>query len=154
MKTAAKVFIVLNFIASLFLGFVIYRNKGIRIPLFNIEIRYSFWFTVAFTFRRLWALIIAILTFHKLDTSTNKDNVETIGVLALLFCSVIGGICTLCVSQEELAKNGSPENNDSNQSVSAKDYTEKLKNLKSLLDGGIITEDEYNEKRKKYIGLL
>ena len=34
------------------------------------------------------------------------------------------------------------------------DPVEKLRTLKKLLDDGVITEEEYNEKRAKYINYL
>ena len=123
-------------------------------PFLDYAIQFPFEYLVHYTIFLLFSIVIGVLTINALDTETNGRKVKCLGILTLLFCSVIGGICTLCVSQEELEKNNLPENDDNNQSAPVEDYTEKLKDLKSLFDSGFITEEEYNEKREKYIGLL
>lgn len=64
--------------------------------------------------------------------------------LSRLAPSSVGNISSVSTSsmpiKEAPKKEASPE--------------EKLKKLKSLYDDGVITEEEYNEKRKKYIELL
>lgn len=121
MKTAAKVFIILG---------------------------------IVFTFYLIVPLIIGVIALNKLENVQNKDELTGIAICTLLFCSLLGGIFMLCIPDTEFnstigATNGNFEQPREDKRFS--DVTKNLSQLKKLLDDGIITQDIYEEKRKKYI---
>ena len=72
MKTAAKVFIIINMI-------------------------FLFWL--------IFPLVVGILALGKLNTAKKKDDLVVMGVITILFCSLLGGVFMLLVTDEELQKN-------------------------------------------------
>lgn len=121
MKTAAKVFIILG---------------------------------IVFTFYLIVPIIIGVIALNKLENVQNKDELTGIAICTLLFCSLLGGIFMLCIPDTEFnstigATNGNFEQPREDNRFS--DVTKNLSQLKKLLDDGIITQDIYEEKRKKYI---
>lgn len=103
-----------------------------------------------FNFYLIFPIIIGVFAYKKIDTATQKNELTTLGVLTLFFCNILGGIFMLCISDKELSKNNGyvPTTEPQN------DYLQNLNNLKSLYDKGIISEEIYNEKRKKYIDMI
>ena len=101
--------------------------------------------------------ICCILSFASMSSSTEG---LTIVANVLLTISVVVGIALYVVSfiKEESPhkvtyKTGEivyplPKSSDSNDPV------EQLRKLKELFDDGVITEEEYEEKRKKYVDRL
>lgn len=121
MKTAAKVFIILD---------------------------------IALTFYLIFPLIIGMIALNKLENVQNKDELTGIAICTLFFCSLLGGLFMLCIPDTEFnatvgATNGNFEQPREDKRFS--DVTKNLSQLKKLLDEGIITQDIYEEKRKKYI---
>lgn len=47
-------------------------------------------------------LIVGVIALKKLKRAQNKDELVTIGVLTLIFCSMVGGILMLCIPEEDL----------------------------------------------------
>ena len=72
MKTAAKVFIIINMI-------------------------FLFWL--------IFPLVVGILALGKLNTAKKKDDLVVMGVITILFCSLLGGVFMLLVTDEELQNN-------------------------------------------------
>ena len=72
MKTASKVFIIINMI-------------------------FLFWL--------IFPLVVGILALGKLNTAKKKDDLVVMGVITILFCSLLGGVFMLLVTDEELQKN-------------------------------------------------
>ncbi|HBE98747.1 MAG TPA: hypothetical protein DDW18_01690 [Firmicutes bacterium] len=80
-----------------------------------------------------------------------------VGVCNLIFVSLIGGILYLCWEGETETKDEkttalSPKNPEN--VTNEMDVSEILLKLNKLYEGGIISKEEYEEKRKKYIDLL
>ena len=50
-------------------------------------------------------LVVGIFALKKLKTATNKKELQTMAIVTLLFCNLIGGIAMLMIPDEELAKN-------------------------------------------------
>ncbi|MDY6368069.1 MAG: hypothetical protein SPL13_06110 [Clostridia bacterium] len=50
-------------------------------------------------------LIIGCLAIKRLNEATKKEDLTVMGILTLLFCSLLGGIFMLCVSDNELLEN-------------------------------------------------
>lgn len=53
-------------------------------------------------FWMIFPIVIGIISLKKLDEAETKDDLTTWGVLNLIFCSLIGGILMLCISEDEL----------------------------------------------------
>lgn len=127
MKTAAKVFIILGMILQFYL---------------------------------IFPIIVGAIALSKLNAARAKSELTGIGICTLLLCSLLGGIFMLCISDAELvgATDGNSVKTEVREPASEKtednSAADELKNLKKLLDDGIIDEETYNEKRQKYVDLL
>lgn len=53
----------------------------------------------------IFPLVLGILSIKKLNTATSKDELTTLGILTLIFCSLIGGILMLCITDKDLEEN-------------------------------------------------
>ena len=81
------------------------------------------------------------------------------GVVLWTLVSMISAIFTAIVSLMQLSTIETPKPvqrsyQTAKPANNAADAVQKLRTLKELLDQGIISEEEYNEKKKKYIELL
>ena len=111
------------------------------------------------TFYLIFPIIVGAHAIKRLETARTVDDLRGYGIASIICVSVLGGIFMLCVRQEELDNyhGVSHQSYISAPQVSVTGYdkdndpTERLKELKALLDDGIIDEATYNEKRKKYL---
>ena len=137
---------------------------------------------MVFGFWMILPLVFGILALNKLNTATKKEELVGMGVCALLFCSTLGGIFMLCVTDEDLQSNVRFEQNqteyvdnsndgrydDQNDQVTTveqpqeqtneiseqspeMDNVELLARYKNLLDKGIISKKEYEEKKEEIL---
>ena len=136
---------------------------------------------IVFGFWMILPLVFGILALNKLNTATKKEELVGMGVCALLFCSTLGGIFMLCVTDEELQSNvrfdqtqteyvdnqNVPQYDDQNEHVTVEqpqdqtnenpeqspemDNVELLARYKNLLDKGIISKKEYEEKKEEIL---
>lgn len=60
------------------------------------------WIGMICGFYLIFPIIVGVLSLKKLNNSSNKEEIKTMGVLTLLFCSTLGGIFMLCLNNEEL----------------------------------------------------
>lgn len=150
-------------VSKIFIGLDIARSS-IFILLYNY---WKSWFSFPFfiLIYLITAIIIDITAIRKLDKVTKNSDLTAIGILSLIFGNLLGGIFILCVSNKDLSENRLNSNTeDLSDTIKIKDppdisaeadkYFEELNDLKYLLDNGLITKEEYNEKREKYIGLI
>ncbi len=72
MKTAAKVFIILNMI---------------------------------FLFWAIFPLVVGIIALNKLNSAKSKDDLVAMGIITIFFCSLLGGIFMLLITDDELQRN-------------------------------------------------
>lgn len=120
----------------------------------------------------VWIIIRIIILGCRENAVTNGKKVA-VGVLTLLFVSIIGGILTLSIPEKEL--NGNNSNNQTyrgryNGQAAApsiynknpiyvnSNFTEQQKivliqKYKQLLDEGIITKKEFESKKKEILQL-
>lgn len=80
-----------------------------------------------------------------------------VGVCELIFASLVGGILYLCWQEETETKNETvtvPYSENQENFTNKKDASEILVKLNKLYEDGVISKEEYEEKRKKYIDLL
>lgn len=60
--------------------------------------------SMVFSFWVIIPLIVGILALNRLKTASTKDDLIGVGICTLLFCSVIGGILLLCMTDNDLQK--------------------------------------------------
>ena len=113
-------------------------------------------------------IIVGAISLNRLNKATNREEIKGVAICTLLFCSLIAGILMLCLTENDFEqKNGlSIEEQrmvDSFKEAMDEIYEEdspveniplKIREIKKLYDDGLITDKEYNQKRKKYIDLL
>ena len=100
-------------------------------------------------------IIIGFMALDKLDKAKNKEELTVMAILTLIFVSPVAGLIMILADEKELFIEEDIElvEVDSFDSI-YEDNANKLRELKSLYEDGFITEEEYQEKRKKYINSL
>lgn len=145
MKTAAKIFIILSMI-------------------------FGFWLIVP--------LIVGILALSKMESAKKKEDLTVFGILTLIFCSLLGGIFMLCIPETEFTTtaktpyNGQiypARNTAATEVYGAQDKTapsvfeeqnetataiKNLKKLNMLYHDGIISKEDFEQKKAKYVEKL
>lgn len=61
------------------------------------------WIGMILQFFLIYPLVVGILALKKIDESTSKEDLKTLGIFTLFFCSLIGGIFMLNIKDEELS---------------------------------------------------
>ncbi|MDY6070225.1 MAG: SHOCT domain-containing protein [Bacilli bacterium] len=151
MKIVALVFTILGMIATLITStynFCVYL--------------YANYVTMAILSLVLGVLSVLFGIFAISDLNKNRKRIW-VGVSSLIFCGLVGGILYLCWQPEVAPVNNNkdgyytptdydaptaPINNDK------EDVSEILLKLNRLYEEGIISKEEYEEKRKKYVDKL
>lgn len=151
MKTVALVFTILGMIATLITStynFCVYL--------------YANYVTMAILSLVLGVLSVLFGSFAISDLNKSRKRIW-VGVCNLVFCGLVGGILYLCWKPEVAPVNNNkdgyytptdydaptaPINNDK------EDVSEILLKLNRLYEEGIISKEEYEEKRKKYVDKL
>lgn len=151
MKIVALVFTILGMIATLITStynFYVYL--------------YANYVTMAILSLVLGVLSVLFGIFAISDLNKNRKRIW-VGVSSLIFCGLVGGILYLCWQPEVAPVNNNkdgyytpadydaptaPINNDK------EDVSEILLKLNKLYEEGIISKEEYEEKRKKYVDKL
>ena len=151
MKIVALVFTILGMIATLITStynFYVYL--------------YANYVTMAILSLVLGVLSVLFGIFAISDLNKNRKRIW-VGVSSLIFCGLVGGILYLCWQPEVAPVNNNkdgyytpadydapttPMNNDK------EDVSEILLKLNKLYEEGIISKEEYEEKRKKYVDKL
>ena len=67
------------------------------------------WIGMIYTFYLIFPIIVGVLALKKLNNYTNKEDLTTMGILTLFFCSTLGGVFMLCINDEKL--NNSSDSN-------------------------------------------
>ena len=151
MKTVALVFTILGMIATLITStynFCVYL--------------YANYVTMAILSLVLGVLSVLFGFFAISDLNKSRKRIW-VGVCNHVFCGLVGGILYLCWKPEVAPVNNNkdgyytptdydapttPMNNDK------EDVSEILLKLNRLYEEGIISKEEYEEKRKKYVDKL
>lgn len=89
------------------------------------------WIGMILQFFLIYPLVVGILALKKIDESTSKEDLKTLGIFTLFFCSLIGGIFMLNIKDEELS-------NSSNNTIITKE--EKVIENKELDQKGKIVK--------------
>jgi heme/copper-type cytochrome/quinol oxidase subunit 3 len=108
MKTAAKVFVILSIVCFAIL-FACYLILGV-ISLSTGEaqvisgVSYAGGVLIGVSFIYLIPIIVGSIALKKLKTATSHSRLVGMGVVTLLFCSLVGGILMLCIQDSDLSK--------------------------------------------------
>lgn len=92
-------------------------------------------------------IIVGRITLRKMENAKSKDELFSISIICLIFCSIVSGIILLCLDENEFEEGKKIESGVSNLEA----LETKLNKLKSLKESGAISEEEYNELRKRTI---
>lgn len=108
MKTAAKIFVILGMVGGVIV-FALYLILGIiGITSGNgVELTgmvYSGAVVCGVPVIGLIPSIVGLFSLKKLKTATSHDQLVGMGVVTLIFCSLVGGILMLCVQDSDLKK--------------------------------------------------
>ena len=151
MKTAAKVFIVLSIICfsialliliiSLAVIFATIQDPGISQSEIQMVINTYVAFIIILSILLIASIVIAVFTFKALNRGMSKNQAILYGLLNLLLVNVISVILILVMDTEE----------DVNGISKSKNLSSDLTELNSLYEKGMITEEEYNDLKKKLI---
>ena len=151
MKTAIKIFLILGMIVGA--TFSLICLFGILIVPFPLNLLYIIYAVIG-----LVPFVIDLLAWKKLEKASSKNELTVISILVLLFGGLIAGILMLVASEEDLIgykiKDLYEEHQQKetlNQSLSIDNLESELNKLKKLHDNGTLTDEEYEEARKKII---
>lgn len=96
-----------------------------------------------FQFFFILPIVFGILALRELDEGKKST---WLGVCLILFCSTLGGVFFLIsdVDQKKTSKTKQIETNHD-------EHVDLLRRYKQLLDDGVITQEEYDEKRREIL---
>lgn len=166
MKVASKVFILISIIAC-----SISEIYFIGVGLYSDDLSYSAVGLFLFT---LIPIVVGACSLYRLSICKNKKDLIVVGILTIIFCSVLGGAFMLGIPDNEFEKKSSNTNtyyNKTNDEDTAVDYSNQsleidndisnqqknltkqqdLATLKDLYDNGVINQDEYKTAALKII---
>lgn len=170
MKTAAAIFSWLGGIGNIVATAIvvvyyhyIFNKLGIYVP--EIDISDTSYPIVLWFFWGIFSIIqISILGWR--GYSVEKGHNVGCGIITLLFVSFLGGLLTLCIPRKQFMVANYYNNNNTNTYSSSgnlnqsqvDDKKEKenqsielIKNYKKLLDDGIISQEEFDKKKKELL---
>lgn len=105
-------------------------------------------------------LIVGILSIKSIDNAKTKDDLVALAICNMLFCSFLGGLFMLLIPESDFKQNKTHVSTspkmleqyfDKKQENSSQDpdSIDLLERYKSLLDKGIITQEEYEQKKSE-----
>lgn len=145
MVKAAKVFLILGMVGSA-IGALAMLIMGIITaiavdPIGGILL-------IIYTFILLVPFVIDYVGYKKINNATRAKELTTIGILTLIFGGIIPGILILLIKDEDL---GVSTYVKKETKPTADSLEKELKDLNTLKDNGVITQEEYESARKKII---
>lgn len=60
------------------------------------------WLGMIFQFFLIYPIVIGILALKKIDTARTKNDLQNLGIITTLFCSLLGGVFMLCIEDSDL----------------------------------------------------
>lgn len=162
MKTVVKVFLILSIVAAAIMAVVsaIFTVLGLAM-LGTGEFEAGLAMLVmgiVYMVISIPVLVINIIAFKKVAAARCADDVSIAWkVVILLFSNIISGVILLIMKDEdylteaEKAEKMSQEEFTKSASSTNSEKFDDLLKLKSLLDAGVITEEEYNAKKKEIL---
>lgn len=159
MRTAASVFSWLGGIATTIFGFF-YLSKGQTVTYTTYNIYYGYSLSTKTTPYPTWLwvlwvifVIVRLIILIWRQVAVGNGNKVGCGICTLLFASVIGGILTLCIPEDQLGGHTSSSYHSSSSTPTTKkiltedEKIELINKYKKLLDDGVITQEEFESKK-------
>lgn len=145
MVKAAKVFLILGMVGSA-VGALAMLIMGI-ITAIAVDLMGGI-LLIIYTFILLVPFVIDYVGYKKINNATRANELTTIGILTLIFGGIIPGILILLIKDEDL---GVSTYVKKETKPTADSLEKELKDLNTLKDNGVITQEEYESARKKII---
>ena len=137
----------LNIVAC-YLGCIVnfLLSISLSIYMFSLKDNISYTFGVLFFLCSLLSILTLILLIKSITKNKNKI---TIGILGILFGFIVGGISYFIYMSKSNYVSNSRNSKKEIKELNSVDSThlEKLIKLRSLYDEGIISKEEYEEKK-------
>ena len=144
----------LNIVAC-YLGCIVnfLLSISLSIYMFSLKDNISYTFGVLFFLCSLLSILTLILLIKSITENKNKI---TIGILGILFGFIVGGISYFIYMSKTNYVFNSRHSKKEIKELNSVDSTnlEKLIKLRSLYDEGIISKEEYEEKRTKIMNKI
>lgn len=104
---------------------------------------------MVFSFYLIFPIVLGVIAYKKLDEGASKEDIQLWGILSMFFVSPIGGLFMLLLKPEDLIENDIGVSKGTVRKVKNIGPAERLIELKSLYDEGVIDKATYEEKRDK-----
>lgn len=158
MKNTAKIFIYIG-VALRILFFAIIESF-LLIGLLNVSYysEYVIFEITVFAVMMLLALIIPIasllvahFTLKSLKVATKKDDIIGISVVCLIFSSIIGGIVLLSSDDKDFVASTNVKTSKIQEDSELTPLEKNLKKIRNMKESGVISQEEYDQLRKKIL---
>lgn len=158
MKNTAKIFIYIGVALRILLFAII--ESFLLIGLLNVSYysEYVIFEITVFAVMMLLALIIPIasllvahFTLKSLKVATKKDDIIGISVVCLIFSSIIGGIVLLSSDDKDFAASTNAKTSKSQEDSELSPLEKNLKRIRNMKESGVISQEEYDQLRKKIL---
>ena len=158
MKNTAKIFIYIGVALRILLFAII--ESFLLIGLLNVSYysEYVIFEITVFAVMMLLALIIPIasllvahFTLKSLKVATKKDDIIGISVVCLIFSSIIGGIVLLSSDDKDFVASTNAKTIKSQEDSELTPLEKNLKRIRNMKESGVISQEEYDQLRKKIL---
>ena len=158
MKNTVKIFIYIGVALRIFLFAII--ESFLLIGLLNVSYysEYVIFEITVFAVMMLFALIIPIasllvahFTLKSLKVATKKDDIIGISVVCLIFSSIIGGIVLLSSDDKDFVASTNAKTSKSQEDSELTPLEKNLKRIRNMKESGVISQEEYDQLRKKIL---
>ena len=141
MKNAAKILLYIGIGLFGLIGFIYFVLSFCGIPA-------SLLFLIFVAYAICIGIILPIYALKRIDTAKSKKDLQVWGIVILIFSNLVAGILILLIDDEEL--NGKAINN-SNKQITTDELSNRLEKLRRIKEEQNLTDEEYNELKKKVI---
>lgn len=158
MKNTAKIFIYIGVALRILLFAIV--ESFLLIGLLNVSYysEYVIFEITVFAVMMLLALIIPIasllvahFTLKSLKVATKKDDIIGISVVCLIFSSIIGGIVLLSSDDKDFVTSTNAKTSKSQEDSELTPLEKNLKRIRNMKESGVISQEEYDQLRKKIL---
>lgn len=141
MKNAAKILLYIGIGLFGFIGFIYFILSFCGIPA-------SLLFLIFVAYATCIGIILPIYALKRIDTAKSKKDLQVWGIIILIFSNVVAGILILLIDDEELNRKAI---NNSNKQITTDELSNRLEKLRRIKEEQNLTDEEYNELKKKVI---
>ena len=141
MKNAAKILLYIGIGLFGFIGLIYFVLSFCVIPA-------SLLYLIFVAYAICIGIILPIYALKRIDTAKSKKDLQVWGIIILIFSNLVAGILILLIDDEEL--NGKAINNSKKQ-ITTDELSNRLEKLRRIKEEQNLTDEEYNELKKKVI---